>query len=233
MRPLLLLTLLLPLVWPAQNGAPAADGSALVVLTSKWSKSRQTVASAEAGGITPAAPVTRASRNFERNRQNYDPRAVRDPYADTIDGRSAALEKNVQESRTPKPKSVDVYAYRVKLRNASEKAVDVLFWEYQFAESSNPSNVVRRQFLCGVKIKPAKEKELQAFSHSGPSGLISAESLGSKSASPYVEKVLINRVEYADGTIWQRKGWDFAAVKPAVARAIQTPWGGLEMCRSL
>lgn len=232
MRPLLLLTLLLPLVWPAQNGAPADDGPALVVIASKWSKSRQTVARAEAASDAPAAAVIPANRNYERNRRNNDPRAARDLNADTIDGRSAAIEKIVQESRTPKPKPVDVFAYRVKVRNAGEKAVDVLFWEYQFTESSNPANVVRRQFLCGVQIKPTKEKELQASSHSGPSELISAESLGSKSGSPYVEKVVINRVEYADGTIWQRKGWDFAAVKPAVARAIQTPWGQ-EMCRSL
>jgi hypothetical protein len=233
MRPLLLLTLLLPPVWPAQNVAPADDGSALVVLAAKWSKSRQkTVARPETVTASPAAAVIPANRNYERNQRNNDPRAARDLNADTIDGRSAALEKSVQEARAPKPKSVDVYAYRVKLRNEGEKAIDVLFWEYQFTESSNPSNVVRRQFLCGVQIKPKKEKELQATSYSGPSGSISAESLGSKTASPYAEKAVINRVEYADGTIWQRKGWNFAAVKPAVARAIQTPWG-LEMCRSL
>ena len=232
MRPLLLLTLLLPLVWPGQNVAPADDGSALVVLSSKWTRSHQKIETAAAGGTIPAAAMIPANRNFERNRRINDPPAARDPNADTIDGRSAAIEKNVQESRTPKAKSVDGFAYQVKVRNAGEKAIDVLFWEYQFTESSNPSNVVRRQFLCGVQIKPKKDKELQAFSLAGPSDSISAETLGSKTASPYVEKIVINRVEYSDGSIWQRKSWDFTAVKASIARAIQTPWG-MEMCRSL
>jgi hypothetical protein len=37
-----------------------------------------------------------------------------------------------------------------------------VFWEYQFTDPANPGNVTRRQFLCGVNLKPDKEKELQA-----------------------------------------------------------------------
>ncbi|HVF48625.1 MAG TPA: hypothetical protein VNA19_00980, partial [Pyrinomonadaceae bacterium] len=110
--------------------------------------------------------------------------------------------------------------------------VEVLFWEYQFKESSNPANVVRRQFLCGVNIKPGKEKELRAFSLSGPSSTISIESLTKESKNLFEEKVVINRVEYADGSIWQRKGWNFTEMKSAIATATGTPWGA-EMCRQL
>jgi hypothetical protein len=118
------------------------------------------------------------------------------------------------------------------VRNTSAKVIEVLFWEYQFIESSNPANVTRRQFLCGLKIKPDKEKEVESFSVSGPGGTVSAESLGNKSENLYQEKVLINRVEYADGSIWQRKGWSFAEVRSAIQRATATTWGS-EMCRSL
>ena len=92
--------------------------------------------------------------------------------------------------------------------------------------------MTRRQFLCSLKMKPDKEKELQSFSVSGPGGVIGAESLTNKSGNLYQEKVLINRVEYADGSIWQRRGWSFAEVRLAVGRATATPWG-LEMCRDL
>jgi hypothetical protein len=169
---------------------------------------------------------------LQRNERAQAPLGVRDPNADTIDGRSAALEKNVQEARSPKPAAVDGFVYQVKVRNASSRVIEVVFWEYQFKELSNPMNVVRRQFLCGVKIKPAKEKELLAFSVSGPSDVISVDSLTNKPGNLFAEKVVINRVEYADGSILQRKDWNFAEVRPGIERAIKTPWGG-EMCRAI
>ena len=172
------------------------------------------------------------NKNFERNRRANSSEGVRDPNLDTIDGRSAALEKSVQESRMPSSKPVDGFAYRVKIRNSSAKVIEVLFWEYQFKETSNPASVTRRQFLCGVSIKPDKEKELKAFSTFGPGDVISVGSLANRSGSFFEESVVINRVEYADGTIWQRKGWNFGEVKLGIARAIETPWGS-EMCRVL
>lgn len=231
MRTFLLLTLLPLLVWPGQDSAVSGDGSPVTVLAFKWSRSRQAGAKSETASVAPAPTVTAADKNFERNVRVIEP-AGRDPNLDTPDGRRAAMEKSVQEARSPKPSPVDGFSYRVKIQNSSAKVIEVLFWEYQFADSSDLAKVTRRQFLCGVNIKPRKEKELQAFGLSGPSGVLSAESLAGKSASPYLERVVINRVEYADGTIWQRKDWNFAEVRASIARAIGTPWGA-EMCRGL
>jgi hypothetical protein len=36
----------------------------------------------------------------------------------------------------------------------------------------------------------------------------------------------------ADGTIWQRKDWNFLEVKESIKIAVSTPWG-TEMCRGL
>jgi hypothetical protein len=232
MRTFFLLSFLLTFFWLGQSGAVSVDGSSVVVLSHKWSKSRQIVTNPETGNTAPASAMIPANKNFERTRRVNDPAGVRDPNADTIDGRSAAMEKNVQEALSPKTRPVDGIAYRVKVQNASTKVVEVLFWEYQFTETSNPTNVMRRQFLCGVNIKPKKEKELQSFGVSGPSNVISAESLANKSGNLYEEKVVINRVEYADGSIWQRKDWNFGEVRSSIARAIKTPWGA-EMCRAL
>jgi hypothetical protein len=232
MRTLWLLPFLLILALPNQKTPRSNDGSAVAVLNFKWAKSRQTVEKLDTPSAAPAAAMTPANKNFERNRRANDPAGVRDPNADSLDGRSAALDKSVQEARTPKPKAVDGYAYRVKVQNTSAKVVEVMFWEYQFKEKANPTNVARRQFLCGVNIKPDKEKELQAFSVNGPSDVISVSSLGNKAEELFEEQVVINRVEYADGTIWQRKDWNYAEVKLGIARAIGTPWG-TEMCRGL
>ncbi|MDT7542284.1 MAG: hypothetical protein QOE33_2188 [Acidobacteriota bacterium] len=228
MRTLLLLPLLLSLVAPAQDTAD----SSVAVVSFKWSKSRQVVENLDAQGNAPVSAMTTANKNFERNARVNDPAGRRDPNADTLDTRSAALEKSVQDAKSPASKPVDGFAYRVKIQNKSAKAIEVVFWEYEFTETANLQNVTRRQFLCGAQVKPDKERELQAFSLSGPSGVVSAGTLANKSAETFKERVLVNRVEYTDGTIWQRKDWNFAEVKSAIARATATPWG-TEMCRAL
>lgn len=218
--------------WQSQSPSAADPGSSVVVLGFKWSKSRQTVAKPVPASTGPAASISRDDLNYERSKRSNDPPGATDARAQTVDARSAALEKVVQESRSSGSKTVDGFDHRVKVRNAGAKVVEIVFWEYQFIELLNPANVIRRQFICGVEMKPNKEKEIQAFSVSNPSAVISVDSLANKSGKPFEEKVVINRVEYADGSIWQRKDWNLAEVKFAIARAVGTPWGA-EMCRSL
>jgi hypothetical protein len=232
MKSLLLLLFIVTIILPIQDTANS-DGSLVTVVSAKWSKRRLTTEQAQANStnVAPAALVTQANRIYEKRRVNA-PVGERHPDADTTDGRAAQLESIVQESRTLKPKTVDGYAYKIKLKNAGTKLIEILFWEYQFSELSNPSTMVRRQFLCGVNIKPGKEKEVLSFGLSGPSDVISVGTLGDKSGSSLQENVVINRVEYSDGSIWQRPDWSFAEVKQSYARAIGTTWGA-EMCRAL
>jgi hypothetical protein len=231
MKALLLLPLLLMLLWPIQNPASTDEGSPVVVLDAKWAKSRRTVEQATSASATPAPAMISANKNYERNRRANASPGERDPNLDTLDGRSAALEKSVQDSRAPKP--VDGFVYRVKVHNANTKVIEFLFWEYQFIDQSNATPMTRRQFLCGVLIKPDKDKDVEAFSMSGPSDVVSVEMLSKKSGDLFKEKVVINRVEYADGSIWQRKGWHLSDVRLGYERALGTPWGSSEMCRGL
>lgn len=233
MRAFLFVPILLLLISAGLSGQVKTDNSSVEVLNSKWSKFRQKIQKADNQTTGRAKPLSnRANRNFERNRRVNDPVGVPDPNAETIEGRSEALEKNVQESRSPKSVSVDGFMYQARIRNAGKNTIEVLFWEYQFKELANPANVTSRHFLCGVNIKPDKEQELSVFSTLSPGGVISAGSLDDKSAKLFDEKIIINRVEYADGTIWQRKDWSYNALKPAIERALATPWEN-EMCRNL
>lgn len=229
MKILLLLPLLLTPAAPLQDGA--GEGPPVKVVSARWTRTRQKVEKADAQGSTPAAAMTSADKNFARGRRVNDPAGVRDPNADTLDARSAAMDKAVRDARAPAVE-VEGYAYRVKVQNAGRKEVEVIYWEYQFEETANPSNLTRRQFLCGVQLKGGKEKELQAFGGSGPAGSVSAESLAGGAENPFAERVRINRVEYADGSIWQRKDWNYGEVRASIQRAVSTPWGA-EMCRAL
>ena len=80
---------------------PLKPGSfSVVVLSFKWSKTRQVMEKIDVPNTAPAAAMIPQNKNFQRNVRVNDPVGARDPNLDTIDGRSAAIEKNVQESRT-------------------------------------------------------------------------------------------------------------------------------------
>src|SRR5215204_1533133 len=104
MKILLLLSLLLSLFFPSQTPVTPLTDSPLTVTNFKWSRARRTVEAPEAEGNAPARAMIPQNRIFARNARVNDPQGVRDPNADTIDGRSAALEKSIAESRSPKAK---------------------------------------------------------------------------------------------------------------------------------
>src|SRR6185503_2077871 len=134
-------------------------------------------------------------------------------------------------ANTAAPKTTDAFAYQAKIHNGSKNTIDVVFWEYQVIDAANPTNTTRRQFLCGINLKPDKDKELQAFSSLGPT-TVNAANAGA-AASPAQEKVIINRVEFADGKSWMRKDWNASEIKESYKRAMATPWSPNEMCRAL
>ena len=210
--------------------SPGDEVAPVKVLSHKWTRDQQPVEQATGMVNAPMAAVIPQNKNFERNRRANVSPGERDPNLDTIDGRSAALERSVQASRAPKP--IDGFAYRAKFQNLSPKPMEVVFWEYEFTDPATPPVVSRRQFICAVMVKPGKEKELKGFTVSGPSDVVTVDSLAKKPNNPFQERVIINRVEYSDGTIWQRKGWHLADVKFSYQRAVDSPWAP-DMCKAL
>ena len=224
MRIPLLLSLLFSVLIPFQTPTTTNETSPMSVTSFKWSRSRRTVENPEAEGMPPARAMIPQNRNFARNARINDPQGVRDPNADSLDGRSAAMEKSVAESRSTRDKNMDGYAYRIKVKNEDKKVVEIVFWEYQFHDPANAQLIARRQFLCGVSIPSGKSKELEGFSLSGPSDVVNVKTLGDNAKNPFKEAVLINRIEYSDGSIWQRKSWSLAEVKGSYERVLREQW---------
>ena len=224
MKTLLCVSLLISLLGSFQSAAVNNDGAPMTVSSYKWSRARQKIEVPEVEGNAPARAMIPQNRNFARNARINDPQGVRDPNQDTLDGRSAAMEKSVAESRAARSKTMDGFAYRIKVQNASPKLAEIVFWEYRFIDPKNPELMARRQFLCGVSIPASKGKDLEGFSLSGPSDVINVATLESNKDNPFNEDVLINRVEYSDGSIWQRKGWSLGEVKASYERVLREQW---------
>lgn len=97
-----------------------------------------------------------------------------------------------------------LYFYRLRVKNASTKIVKSFAWEYQPLSQPNPSD---RQFFCNIKAKPSESKDIELFTPLSPSWVVEASQAGNKSAN-IIEKVVINKIVYMDGTVWQRKAWN-------------------------
>lgn len=204
----------------------------LPVLSSRWERTTLQAPKGNVSPIVPARPVTAENKYFQRKAREQRTDNPLDPYEASIEGRSAAMEKAVQESRAARADNAKGYSYFAEVRNDTGKTIDVIFWEYAFTEKARPSNVVRRQFLCGIKLHDGDKKELSVFSLLGPTDTIDAESLAKAGEKPFDEKVIINRIEFSDGAILQRHGWKFEDVRERVKRVTSTPWVN-ETCRIL
>ena len=202
------------------------------ILSSSWQRITQKSQTPDVAATGPARAVLPDDKYFQRKAREQRTDNPMNPDQDSMDARSAAIDKAVQESRTPKSETVSGYTYNVQVRNDTGKTVEVIFWEYSFKELARPENVVRRQFLCGVNLKNGEKKDLSVFSLLGPSDVIDTESLAGSRDKLFNEEVRVNRIELSDGSILQRLDWKYKDVQQAIKRATSTPWGK-EICRAL
>jgi len=124
----------------------------------------------------------------------------RDMLERRVDMRNAEI-----NARLSTRKGSNLYFYRLQVKNASAKIVKSFAWEYQPTEIPDPFD---RQFYCAIKAKPSESKDLELFSPLAPSWVVDASKAGAKMGKGSPATVIINQIEYMDGTVWQRKGWN-------------------------
>jgi hypothetical protein len=109
-----------------------------------------------------------------------------------------------------------LYFYNLEIRNVSAKALKNFSWAYQPGESLDTSD---RQFFCVVKAKPNERKQFQLLSPLAPSRVVDASRAG-ESEENMQDRVIVNRIEYMDGSVWQRPGWDPATFSAAAKERV-------------
>ncbi|MEO8650382.1 MAG: hypothetical protein ABI539_14555, partial [Acidobacteriota bacterium] len=164
MKFVLLLPLIATLAAFGQSAGSSDKGSPVEVIEFSWTRERRPVPKEEAATVAPVRSVISENKNFQRTAREQNNRSTTDVNDNTIDGRSAALEKINQQSRTVRMDPADGYTYRALIRNTLKTRIEVIFLEFQFTERKNPQNFVRRQFLCVTGIDPGEKREVTAFS---------------------------------------------------------------------
>jgi len=208
------------------------EDSLVSVISHKWERIRIAGEKVDNAVVPPVRAVINENKIRQRTAREQQPKGSFDPNEATIDGRSAALERSVQDARSVKTDDINAFRYAAQVRNNGDRKIEVIFWEFRFKEFANPANIVRHQFVCSVKIKAGDKFELFANSILAPSEVVSSESLTDSTGKLFDEKVLINRIEYADGAIRQRREWKIEEIKKGLEKATSAAWGK-EICRPL
>jgi hypothetical protein len=177
----------------AQTGA----SEALVVVKHEWYKER----------IAPrpsAAPLFTQEEMVKQSKLEAQAAAARNQDK----GMAARAETNVTKNEEAKAKATqtdpprDGYRYVVKLRNDGAKTVKSIDWDYVFTDPATGQEAGHHQFTSDETIKPGKSKEVSVLYLTPPVKLVSAKALGQKKVT-FDEKVIVVRVVYDDGTVWQ------------------------------
>lgn len=95
------------------------------------------------------------------------------------------------------------FLYRASVKNTSTKQIKEIDWDYVFIDSFTGDELDRRQFTSVQNIAPGKQKELVFTLSTPPTRRISIYSLDKKEATGIDGRVVIVRVTYADGSVWQ------------------------------
>ncbi len=95
------------------------------------------------------------------------------------------------------------YLYKAKIKNNGSKGIRNVIWHFVLVDPGTETEVGRHRFIGKVSIKAGKSAELVARSRVPPTRIVRAEKSSGGLAGKHIERVLIERIEYDDGTFWQ------------------------------
>ena len=197
----LFLTVLLALTPVLQQQQPSVverEDPDLVVLKFNWNKIRMNndlIHSALDPGPPMNEPIS-IKPTPPRN-ESQDIKNRRD-----MNERRAEMKATREAAQQAPNRNADQYLLQLQVKNVGTNVIKTIVWEYQ--PTPKAAEYELRQYVCNVKAKPNESKKFELLSPSNPVKVVQADVETGKTKDG---KVVINRIDYADGSVWKRKGW--------------------------
>ena len=99
---------------------------------------------------------------------------------------------------------VDTYVYQIKVQNNGAKRIKLVDWEYQFLNPKTGELMGSRRIPSKTKIKPGETQMLEVRLLQQPAAIVNVDQLEKKYRDQFTERVIIHRLEYSDGSTWER-----------------------------
>ena len=180
----------------AQENTASSDPPDVSVIEKSWHKEPR----GEGRNSNPLAPnealiqQTRAEKTEIRNQDYSLPNQPTEPKTPIPGARPI-----------PPPTSVTTtYVYKMKVKNNGPKTIKSVDWEYQFLDPNSHEVMGYRRITSNTKLSPGKIKVLERRFTRQPTLLVNADSLDKKYKDQFTERLIIHRIQYTDGSAWQR-----------------------------
>ncbi|HZN08147.1 MAG TPA: hypothetical protein VFB65_15235 [Pyrinomonadaceae bacterium] len=184
----------------AQPMANALDQSRVEVVRFSWSKERIGWERDPFGGPIENWDEVRARTRNERRIE--DAKRGGSSEIDKIKREAKADAANIA-AKHKDTRSRYVFVYKTTVKNLSDKPIKSIDWDYVFFDRETESEIGRREFTSEEKISPGKSKELTVTITRPPTQTVSVTALNTKERDSLIERVIVVRIDYADGTVWQ------------------------------
>jgi hypothetical protein len=172
----------------------AQEPSGVEVVKASWGKIRiGWERDPFAGPLENFDEMRSRARNERRVATGGGERAKREAKAD---------DANLAKQREQKPPQY-YFIYKTKFKNNHTAAITQIDWDYIFYERDSENELGRQQFTSDEHIAPGKTKELTVTITSPPTRTVSVTSLNLEEHDRFSEKIILVRVQYADGRVWQ------------------------------
>ena len=194
----ILLVLLCAGVVCAQQQQPNV---AVEVVKFSWSKERIGWERDPFGGPIENFDETRARQRNEKRIEDAK-RGGNSAEVDRIKREATADAANIA-AKHKDSRSRYVFVYKATIKNAGTKAIKSIDWDYIFLERGTENELGRQQFTSEEKVSAGKTKELIVTITKPPTKTISLTALNSNERGTLDGRVILVRIDYADGTSWQ------------------------------
>jgi hypothetical protein len=199
----LLSLLVVPFVVNAQNAAASSTVPDVEVVKFSWSKERLN---------WEQNPFNGPNENFhEMQFRARSEKRVSDAKKSGTTGQQTTAERDarvdaaiVAAARQPAGPARYYFIYKASVKNSSTKQIEEIDWDYIFIDGATGQELGRHQFTSARSIAPGKSKELSFSISAPPTKHISVYSLNKGERSGIADQVVVVRVKYADGSVWQQ-----------------------------
>jgi len=179
----------------AQESPATADAPGVSVSGANWRKDV----------FVPALyedPMTPNQEQADLKREQIEVRKVRNQQARGGLSVLPPLTREVlSQGKEMPPGPSTNYIYQAKFKNTGTKEIRSTVWEYLVLDAEH-TEIGRHRFIDITRIRPGKAATLNGYSTTPATTVIHATKGGKD--DHVQERVIVIRMEYEDGTFWQR-----------------------------